>query len=709
MSLADEFLTDAGVKAARAGSLSAQFLQDATPAPVLPIQRAPIEAPGFLDNLLAKIPSGLVNNSAMTEARDFMTQMAAPGAAAAQMAANVPGIAGIKTEQGPVGTVVNQAIMEKAKALAAEKKAYEGQSVIPDGLAKTILQGGGAVKISGGDLGAVLNPANLMMAAKLPVAAGTIARAGQGAAIGGAGSLLSPVEDGGDNFWLKKGLQGAIGGAVGAVATPILGKVADVVTKRLATVPNVNVDDEIAKSLRTMGHSIDDIPPAQIDAIRAQVQQAAKKGENLDPAALLRKSDFEAAGLPATTGQLTRDSLQYAKERNLRGVAGVGEPIQNILDTQNQGLQSKVGALGEGASENYYAAKKIANALKEVDDSSGKKVTSLYTAARNSAGKDLEVPLSGLAQDYASTLDRFADKIPQGVQNQFNALGLDPLKPTNQQKTFSIEGADKLLKAINDHQGSDISTNRALTELRNAVKKSVIEVDATGGPFAPAVAAARERFAVQDATPALKAAATGDAPLDSFVKKFVLAAPTDDVKNLVKALGTKPEAMQEAKSQVGEYLSRAAFGENVTGDKNFVPERFAKAIRDLGTEKLNAFYTAEEVAQLKTLSRVGAYINSPPGSSPVNFSNTGGAVANMVRGGIGLIPGGKTAIGLIDAGKTAANNRAGVATAIAGEVPVIANVDEATRKMVARLMAAGVFGSAGMANKPVQEYPYGSR
>ena len=130
MSLADEFLTDAGVKTARAGSLSAQFLQDATPAPVSPIQRAPIEAPGFLDNLLAKIPSGLVNNSAMTETRDFMTQMAAPGVAAAQMAANVPGIAGVKTEQGPVGAVVNQAIMEKAKALAAEKKAYEPMAFI---------------------------------------------------------------------------------------------------------------------------------------------------------------------------------------------------------------------------------------------------------------------------------------------------------------------------------------------------------------------------------------------------------------------------------------------------------------------------------------------------------------------------------------------------------------------------------------------------
>ena len=68
---------------------------------------------------------------------------------------------------------------------------------------------------------------------------------------------------------------------------------------------------------------------------------------------------------------------------------------------------------------------------------------------------------------------------------------------------------------------------------------------------------------------------------------------------------TSPEAWQEARAQIGEYLKRAAFGENGAGDKAIAPERFQQAIRALGSERLGAFH----IKKLQNYSGLGG---SPP-------------------------------------------------------------------------------------------------
>ena len=54
-------------------------------------------------------------------------------------------------------------------------------------------------------------------------------------------------------------------------------------------------------------------------------------------------------------------------------------------------------------------------------------------------------------------------------------------------------------------------------------------------------------------------------------------------------------------------------------------------MRQIGTARLQAFFTPEEISTLRTVGRVGAYMESPPAGSAVNFSNTGSAVANFVN------------------------------------------------------------------------------
>jgi hypothetical protein len=100
--------------------------------------------------------------------------------------------------------------------------------------------------------------------------------------------------------------------------------------------------------------------------------------------------------------------------------------------------------------------------------------------------------MSRLARDYAQILEDFGNKIPGALRSKFAALGLDPAFPSNQAAAFSVERADHLLKVIDSHVGNDAATNRALEQLRDAVKAAVTRTDASG-PFVPAVKPAQRR------------------------------------------------------------------------------------------------------------------------------------------------------------------------------------------------------------------------
>jgi len=298
------------------------------------------------------------------------------------------------------------------------------------------------------------------------------------------------------------------------------------------------------------------------------------------------------------------------------------------FEQQGKQLREKVGEFATGSSDNVTGGEKLVEALRTFDAAKSKEISAAYKVARDSAGKDAEVPMGGLASDFADVLDRFGDKVPSGVRNQFAKFGIDPDVVSNQKKLFTVEEADKLLKVINDNVGSDKATNTALTQLRNSVKKSIVDDAGVEDVFSPARKAAAARFKLQEAVPALEAAANGTTAPDDFVRRFVLNGKAAEVQGMAKVLNeASPEALDEARAQVGSHLQRAAFGENAAGDKAFSPERYAKALRDLGDRKLNALFTEDQVKQMHRLSRIGAYISAHPeeSSSSRDVGAAGGA------------------------------------------------------------------------------------
>lgn len=557
--------------------------------------------------------------------------------------------------------------------------------------------------------GNVASPVNWGIGKLLPIQSGATAAktALTAAKAGAAAGATQTVEDTDTGYWGKKAVQTGLGAATSAATAPLLNKVTQAVIPRVNALiskfteagarqgaqASRETDQLIAQALKEVGQNAEDLPAAYMQQLKQQVVTALKAGKKLDPATMMRADDFKALGIVPTKGQVTRDATQFALERNIRGTEA-GRPLMDRFTAQNQKLAELLRS--GNPQEAFQAGELISGTLKKADEGMRKQVSSMYQAARQEAGKDANVPLQGLAQDAAAVIEDFGEKVPGAVKSRLASFGILGGKQT---KVYTPEEADKLLKLINEHVGSDAPTNRALDRLRAAVKRTMTD-GAVDDVFAPAREAAAKRFKLQDLIPALDDAAQGRTAPDDFVKRFVVQGKAKDVQGMVELLRqTNPEAAAEAKKQVASVLERAAFGENAAGDKIFSPERFARALRNIGTEKLKAFYTPQEIEQFSRISRVGTYINSTPTAAPVSTSNSGVPVVNAL---MKVTPKASTASAILAPVLNSVKNTRAVNDALSNVGPVSsANITPEQARILARLLssssvAGGVLGASAV-------------
>jgi hypothetical protein len=484
-------------------------------------------------------------------------------------------------------------------------------------------------------VGNIASPANLAIAARLPAATTTLGRVGVGATGGAAGGLLTPATDENVSFAMQKAGQAGLGFAAGGALGPVAGKLGDFVGTQMKRFQNIGDNEafSIAREFsESSGISFDRLSVEDKSALVNMVKTSASQYKGADPRAVVNAKQFEAEGIPYLQGQVTRDPGQWAQERNLAQLQGTGDPLRDRIAQQSQMLQQKIGGFAQGAQEEQQGGNMLAQALRDYDVKLSQDVSAKYKAAREAAGKDAEVPMQGLAQDFANVLDTFGDKVPSGVLNNFKKYGIAPGGDMTQRKLFTVEEADKLLKVINANQSSDTATNAALSELRNSVKRAVVSDAGVDDVFAPARKAAAERFSLQDAVPALERAASGTANPDTFVQSFIVSksAQSGQVKEMARLLREQsPDAFNEARAQIGSYLQRKAFGENTAGDKGISPERYAQALREFGSDKLGAFFTKAELDQMRRLARISANIESRPAGAVPNASGTAAGLVNF--------------------------------------------------------------------------------
>jgi hypothetical protein len=361
----------------------------------------------------------------------------------------------------------------------------------------------------------------------------------------------------------------------------------------------------------------------------------------------------------------------------------------------NRATGAGINQFGNNAAEAPVASSKLGDALRSFDAGKRAEVTQAYKVARES-GTGAELPLQGLAQDFSG----FVDGLPESVRKAlpigaFEKYGLSGGKQT---KAFTYDDAENLLQTLNASKNNDPAVGRAIGKLSSFVKDAIRQ-GGDGGPFAGARSLASKRFDLHDEIPALSAAAEGNVD-DTFVQKHVInSKSTAEVKKLAGLLRENaPEAFQETRQQIGSYLARSAFGENAAGDKTISQESYNRALRSLGTGKLEAFFEPAEVEQMKRLGRLASYQVTPPAGSASNYSNTASALANLLRSAGSMVP---------VAGKTMqfAGNKLEANAAMNAAPPVTANLTPVQRNLIAKILGTGAAGLGMASGRSVGEQP----
>lgn len=559
--------------------------------------------------------------------------------------------------------------------------------------------------------GNIVNPTNVAIAARLPTAATTLGRIGAGALGGAVGGSLQPVTeatDSGDgpSFAALKAGQIASGGVGGAALGPIVGKLGDVLAPRIKAVMSRlgggqaalaqaqrETDQAVLQALNDAGMPANSLPPEMVAQLREQVLAAIRSGQRLDPAAQLRKNEFAAQGVPALTGQITRDPKQYSSQLNLRGVAGVGEPVQNLLAAQNQKIGADLAKFGGTEARDRVAAGELFNgALKKLDERLSGEVSRAYQNARASSGKDWDVPMGKLAGDVADVLDTFGvggekNAVPSAIASKLKSFGIVNDPAMTQRKVFNYEEADKLLKQINAH---DDGGNASLGALRSAVKSALSEAGGEGDPFKVARQMAASRFSLLDAVPALDAVAKGAVPADDFVKRFIINGKTNDLKKLAEVLPA--DALDEARKQIAKVIHDGAFKNNTAGDKLASPGGMKGAMDAIGPEKLKLFFSPKQIEELNRITRLTAYANSEPAWGTVaRGGNPGGVLFDSLARTPGLATAGRFAplIGALRQSQA-------VNSALLGTVPKAANLTPEEVRMMSGLLGGANVAAGGL-------------
>lgn len=470
------------------------------------------------------------------------------------------------------------------------------------------------------------------------------------AGAGGASAMETPVTDENAPFLYEKAAQatgGAVGGAVGRAGASLLGAAAEksfdfgrglfAKTGDAAAAASKAVD-QAALSLNLNPAALD---PDVRSAIETQLSRAYKSGASLDTDAVARVLRAKEFGIDLTEGQASRDPILYAREKDA-AITKAGPLTDRASDT-NGAMIKAIDDMGGGNAPGLVSgSRRVLSSLKGSYDQMQSRVSAAYQAFRDSTGKNLDVNLTGMAQDYARIKGDFDDVIPSAISKRFESYGL--LDGT-QSKSMSIDDAEKLIKLINLHYDpSNKAQANGLNQLRESVQSAI--VNSTGenevGQQAAALGQtarqmAARRFALEDQVPMLrelnKGVDYGNIDKDKLFEKYLLNGDSEKIGNTMKFLdATDPDSANYARRTAMGWLRDRVVNKAAedNGNGTFSPAQLKNIVNDdYNSARLGAVIGDGNLAKLQRLQRVAEDVYSAPAPDGVNYSKTAPAIARQ--------------------------------------------------------------------------------
>lgn len=450
-------------------------------------------------------------------------------------------------------------------------------------------------------------------------------------------------------------MAASVGGAVaGGLVPSVVNAGASAVRGAALQFRPQEIDARVTATLAQAGVDFSTLGTGLQNQIREDARRALATGSDLDPAALSRLVDFRRQGMTPTVGMLTLDPVQITREQNLArmGANTADAELQGLARVYNQNnarMVDRLQTMGAQRGDLFAAGDQAVGAINARDAAWQRRVSDLYTQARNMPGGDIPLDRKTLVDNIFANLARENKMafLPESIGNMLNDISLGQVTRGGQtfQVPFNVNALDNLMTSIAAAQRSttDGNTRAALSLVRQAIDNTPITpvktnfggaqvvtpqtaatmrtADQAAPEFMQALnnarAEARARFDWREGTRPVDAVISGMEP-DNFIKRFVLNGTVAD------AAAVAGEANRPAvRDAIVRHIYDQATGGAAPEVAKVSQSSLNKAINNIGERKLALFFDADEIAQLRSLGRVASYTQVQPTGSAVNNSNSG--------------------------------------------------------------------------------------
>lgn len=457
------------------------------------------------------------------------------------------------------------------------------------------------------------------------------------------GTLLEKAAEGGGH------IAGPLGAAIGktaAVAAPLMGGVRAHFDGS-NPVMNQTGESSQAGSLGAAAAKQSEIAASAgaSPEIQAAIKSAESKG-SINPQAA--QAHIEASSLPVpiklTAGQALQDVNQLSIEKNARSAM---PELAERFNEQGAQLKQNIEAIRDQAAPDVFhanhveAGQALIDSYKEKDSVINSVIADKYNALKKAASEQgINAPIDApvLANNIKSALqpelldtESLTPEVRKLVTRMENNDFGDNSHPMNFQDFINAR------KLISQQQIENKGTTAGVA--LGIVRDQLESLPLTGAAeqlkplLTDASNAARARFKLIDSDPAYKAAITDATPADSFIQKYVVKAPVQDVAAMKHNLSGDSIANQTIAHGAINYLKSRA-------GENFSQAGYNKAMQDI-SPKLNLLVEGNTANQLEALGNTARRVQAQPAGSYVNNSSTfvaeaGKAASNAAES---MIPG----------------------------------------------------------------------
>ena len=507
-------------------------------------------------------------------------------------------------------------------------------------------------------------------AARLPGMVGTVG-AGMAAnptaqltSATGAGVMGGLSREGGGSELQQAGAA-LIGGVAGSMVPGAANAAVNAGKRLFNRLTPQQMDVQISQVLQRAGMDYSQVPERARQSLRAQMQDALRAGQELDPAAVRRLAEFQTIGATPTRGMVTQDPVRITQEMNLAkmGANAGDDGLQGLARVQNQNNTRLINVMNEAGANRgdaFAAGQGAIGAIQAQDEALAGRVSNLYQQARDTSGRSAQLDGAAFTRAANQMLDDglLGGSLPKDVETHLNRIAAGEVP-------FDVNYAEQLKTRIAALQRAtnDGSARMALGMVRRALDETPLmsapqvnpgNLPAVPGTVPPSPAAlgqesidafnqarnaARQRFGWQESARPIEAALNGAQP-DKFVETFVIRGSVADASAVARNAPT-----EEVKNAILAHLKEKSLGGAADEVGKFSQSAYNKALNQIGDRKLSLFFSPEELNQLRTVGRVASYMQNQPVGSAVNNSNSGALLLGKGIDLLNKLPGGQTFLG----------------------------------------------------------------